>query len=177
MQKFGFSDSVLDVAKAVLNKNKPEELEAEELKEAKLPRQLKDPKKETMMGFQYKPGKVRNQVVDKKDVKDKEKKGYIHTENVEEDAIAEASGTTHADDTYDDDHKGPSTGHHIDALHAMHKKDKHPGVKFHTAQGDSDPHAVSISHDSPARKSKTFMAHVKKLASVPHVNEEKVEED
>ena len=81
------------------------------------------------------------------------------------------------DDTYDDDHKGPSTGHHIDALHAMHKKDKHPGVKFHTAQGDSDPHAVSISHDSPARKSKTFMAHVKKLASVPHVNEEKVEED
>ena len=173
MQNFGFSDSVLDVAKAVLNKNKPEELEAEELKEAKLPRQLKDPKKETMMGFQYKPGKVRNQVVDKKDVKDKEKKGYIHTENL----AIESSGTTHADDTYDDDHKGPSTGHHIDALHAMHKKDKHPGVKFHTAQGDSDPHAVSISHDSPARKSKTFMAHVKKLASVPHVNEEKVEED
>ena len=46
MQNFGFSDSVLDVAKAVLNKNKPEELEAKELKEAKLPRQLKDPKKE-----------------------------------------------------------------------------------------------------------------------------------
>ena len=88
------------------------------------------------------------------------------------DEAQSSSGTTHADDTYDDDHKGPSTGHHIDALHAMHKKDKHPGVKFHTAQGDSDPHAVSISHDSPARKSKTFMAHVKKLASVPHINEE-----
>ena len=38
MQKFGFSDSVLDVAKAVLDKKKPEEL----LDEAKMPRQLKD---------------------------------------------------------------------------------------------------------------------------------------
>ena len=43
MQKFGFSDSVLDVAKAVLDKKKPEEL----LDEAKMPRQMKDPKKET----------------------------------------------------------------------------------------------------------------------------------
>ena len=41
MHKFGFSDSVLDVAKAVLDKKKPEELE-----EAKMPRQMKDPKKD-----------------------------------------------------------------------------------------------------------------------------------
>ena len=89
MQKFGFSDSVLDVAKAVLDKKKPEEL----LDEAKMPRQMKDPKKETLMAYPYKPGKARVQVVDKKDVKDKEKKGYIHAEEVEEveeDAIAEA---------------------------------------------------------------------------------------
>ena len=101
-----------------------------------------------------------------------EKKGRYGGNMSTEGVIDEASGTTHADNTYDDDHKGSSTGHHIDALHTMHKKDKHPGVRFHTAQGDSDPHAVSISHDSPARKSKTFMAHVKKLASVPHVAEE-----
>ena len=89
MQKFGFSDSVLDVAKAVLDKKKPEEL----LDEAKMPRQMKDPKKETLMAYPYKPGKARVQVVDKKDVKDKEKKGYVHAEEVEEveeDAIAEA---------------------------------------------------------------------------------------
>ena len=85
MHKFGFSDSVLDVAKAVLDKKKPEELE-----EAKMPRQMKDPKKETLMAYPYKPGKARVQVVDKKDVKDKEKKGYVHAEEVEEDAIAEA---------------------------------------------------------------------------------------
>jgi hypothetical protein len=81
MHKFGFSDSVLDVAKAVLDKKKPEELE-----EAKMPRQMKDPKKETLMAYPYKPGKARVQVVDKKDVKDKEKKGYVHAEEVEEDA-------------------------------------------------------------------------------------------
>jgi hypothetical protein len=78
MNKFGIPDSVLDSVRAVLEAgNKPT-------------RQLKDPKKETLMGFQYKPGKVRVQVVDKKDVKDKEKKGYIHTEEVDEDDIAEA---------------------------------------------------------------------------------------
>ena len=49
MQKFGFSDSVLDVAKAVLDKKKPEEL----LDEAKMPRQLKDKSKETMMALSY----------------------------------------------------------------------------------------------------------------------------
>ena len=87
MQKFGFSDSVLDVAKAVLDKKKPEELE-----EAKMPRQMKDPKKETLMAYPYKPGKARVQVVDKKDVKDKEKKGYVHAEEVEEDAIGACPG-------------------------------------------------------------------------------------
>ncbi len=66
---------------------------------------MKDPKKETLMAYPYKPGKARVQVVDKKDVKDKEKKGYVHAEHhqkdadgntiphdddVEEDAIAEA---------------------------------------------------------------------------------------
>ena len=78
MNKFGIPDSVINSVNAVLEAGN------------KLPRQLKDPKKETMMGFEYKPGKVRNQVVDKKDVKDKEKKGYIHTEEVDEDDIAEA---------------------------------------------------------------------------------------
>ena len=78
MNKFGIPDSVINSVNAVLEAG------------TKMPRQLKDPKKETMMGFEYKPGKVRNQVVDKKDVKDKEKKGYIHTEEVDEDDIAEA---------------------------------------------------------------------------------------
>ena len=78
MNKFGIPDSVINSVNAVLEAG------------TKMPRQLKDPKKETMMGFEYKPGKVRNQVVDKKDVKDKEKKGYIHTEEAEEDDIAEA---------------------------------------------------------------------------------------
>ena len=35
------------------------------------------------MAYPYKPGKTRVQVVDKKGVKDKEKKGYIHAEEVE----------------------------------------------------------------------------------------------
>ena len=77
MNKFGIPDSVINSVRAVIEAG------------TKMPRQLKDPKKETMMGFQYKPGKVRNQVVDKKDVKDKEKKGYIHTEEAEEDDIVE----------------------------------------------------------------------------------------
>ena len=82
------------------------------------------------------------------------------------------TGTTHADNTYGG--SGRSTGHHIDAAHAMHKKNKYAGVRFHTAQGDSDPHAVSISNDSPARNDKSFMGKVKKLRNVPHVNEETV---
>ena len=57
--------------------------EEADVEEAKMPRQLKDPKKETLMAYPYKPGKSRVQVVDKKDVKDKEKKGYIHAEEVE----------------------------------------------------------------------------------------------
>ena len=54
--------------------------EETEVEEAKMPRQLKDPKKETLMAYPYKPGKARVQVVDKKDVKDKLKKGYVHAE-------------------------------------------------------------------------------------------------
>lgn len=94
----------------------------------------------------------------------------IRVRHVKEEVIDEASGTTHADNTYGG--SGPSTGHHVDALHAMHKKNKYAGVRFHTAQGDSDPHAVSISKDSPARSDKSFMGKVKKLRSVPHVSEE-----
>jgi hypothetical protein len=118
MNKFGIPDSVIDTVNAVLEAGN------------KMSRQLKDPKKETMMGFEYKPGKVRNQVVDKKDVKDKEKKGYIHTEEVDEDDIAEAMEV----------HLKPhgTAGTHY-TVHKVGKKlAKHGGIKVGERLSDTE---------------------------------------
>ena len=139
MNKFGIPDSVINSVNAVLEAGN------------KLPRQLKDPKKETMMGYEYKPGKVRNQVVDKKDVKDKEKKGYFHTEDaVDEDDIAEAMEV----------HLKPhgTAGTHY-TVHKVGKKlAKHGGIKVGEKLSDTQV--------DDARDSGVKVRHVKEDAQV-----------
>ena len=78
---------------------------------------------------------------------------------------------TYSDNTYaDGDHKLNS--HHLDSAHAMHKKSNHAGVKFHTAMGDDEPHAVTVNKGSPALKDKKFMGHVKKLTKMNEGHDE-----
>ncbi len=169
MQKFGFTDSVLDVANAVLEGKK-------------LPRQLKDKDKETMMGYEYKPGKVRNQVVDKKDVKDKEKKGYIHTEEVDEDDIAEAMEVhlkPHPNGTHYTVHKvgkklaahgGIKVGERLSDTEVDDAKDS--GIRVRHVKEDTDvkeaivPVAKSPTR-SPARDAGIVKKPVKKPMSSP----------
>ena len=94
MNRFGIPDSVLASVRDVLNK-KPiveVETEAEEAEDTVTPqpvalaegvRQLKDPKKEVMMGYKVpKTGKVKISVHDKEKEGDKLKKGYFPVESV-----------------------------------------------------------------------------------------------
>ncbi len=59
--------------------------------------------------------------------------------------------TSHYDDRYDDifDHPMHSqTAAALDAIYDAHQKNNFKGVEFHIAQGDTEPHAVTVSKDS-----------------------------
>jgi len=142
MNKFGIPDSVINSVNAVLEAGN------------KMPRQLKDPKKETMMGFQYKPGKVRNQVVDKKDVKDKEKKGYIHTENIaiESLEIAKLIEDYQLNEYFDREHVGSSKNYHV------HSTNPEEGSYELTHKKTGKKTSINVSDNYPMNRTK----HVKK---------------
>lgn len=142
MNKFGIPDSVINSVNAVLEAG------------TKMPRQLKDPKKETMMGFEYKPGKVRNQVVDKKDVKDKEKKGYIHTENIaiESLEIAKLIEDYQLNEYFDKEHVGSSKNYHV------HSTNPEEGEYSLTHKKTGKKTTINVSDNYPMNRTK----HVKK---------------
>lgn len=73
--------------------------------------------------------------------------------------------TSHYHDKYSEKEEHPihdRTGLAMDAIHDAHKENKFKGVKFHTAMGDDEPHAVTVSKDSDLHKH-AAAKHLKKL--------------
>lgn len=105
------------------------EEEIEEVEEAKMPRQMKDSKKETLMAYPYKSGKARVQVVDKENVKDKERKGYVHAEELSPAAKQKR---------YSDIKKAAETSKKNQALKAAEKRAEKDAAKSIGAEAEED---------------------------------------